>query len=335
MIIKKIIKGLVMRGIIQPIMNQIHALESKMLQDNENIKYIEASPNRFDIPGELAKLQSDKAKLAGFPRTVPLIISSIHDIKKSLKTITTSIDSPKTEISTEELLELETYCKDLGIGAIGYAKVPKKYIFQHKAVRYENAIVLAMEMDKEKLELAPSMATGVMVHKTYNKLGKASLKIAKKLKDKGFGIHAGHPMEGRVLYPALAVEAGMGWFGKHGMLITPEFGPRVRLTAIYTSITNLPFSTENPHAWIEGFCNTCKLCVKKCPPKAILEVSKVDTNGFIKAIDTEKCFLEFATNHGCSICLKVCPFNQTGYKKLHQIYLKKSGTQITSPKDKI
>lgn len=331
MIIKKAIKGLLMHGIVLPLMNQANTLESSMLQDNDNIKYIDASPKRFEVLNELTKLQSDKAKLAGFPKTVPLIISSVSDIKKSLKTMTKSMDSLKTEIPRDELMELENHCRNLGIGAIGYAKVPRKYIFQHKAVRYDNAIVLAMEMDKETLKSAPSKETGVMVHKTYNKLGKVSLIIANKLKDKGFGVHAGHALMGQVLYPALAVEAGMGWYGKHGMLITPEFGPRVRLTAVYTSITNLPFSTENHHAWIEEFCKNCKFCVRKCPPKAILKKSEVDTNGLIKAINTEKCFLEFAENQGCSICLKTCLFNQKGYKKLHQVYLKKSGTQVSSP----
>lgn len=330
MIIKKAVKGLLMHGIVLPMMNQANALESIMLQNNGNIKYIDASPERFEVLHELTELESEKAQLAGFPRTVPLIISSVNDIKKTVKTITEGMDSPKTEISREELLELETYCRNLGINAIGYAKVPRKYIFQNKAIRYENAIVLAMKMDKEKLALAPSKETGVMVHKTYNKLGKVSLRIARKLKEKGFGVHTGHPLMGQVLYPALAVKAGMGWHGKHGMLITPEFGPTVRLTAIYTSITNLPFSKENPHAWIEGFCKNCKLCMKKCPPKAILNKSDVDTNGLIKATDTEKCFLEFAENQGCSICLKTCLFNQRGYEKLHQIHLKKSGVRASS-----
>ncbi len=320
---------MLMHGIVLPLMNQANAIEATMLRDNDNIRYIGASPERFEVLDELTNLKSDKAQLAGFPRTIPLIISSVNDIKKSLKTITKGLDSPKTEISPEELLEIEKYCQNQGIDAIGYTKVPRKYIFQRKAIRYENAIVLAMKMNKKKLELAPSKETGVMVHKTYNKLGKVSLRIAKRFKDKGFGVHAGHALMGQVLYPALAVKAGMGWYGKHGMLITPEHGPIVRLTAIYTSISNLPFSKKNYHAWIEEFCKNCKLCVNKCPPKAILKKSEVDTNGLIKAIDTERCFLEFAENQGCSICLKKCLFNQKGYKKLYQIYLKKSGTRGT------
>ena len=332
MIVKKTIKRLILKGLVLPPMEQANTLESHMLQNKNNTKYIEASPERFEVLHELTKLESNKAQLAGFPRTVPLIISSAYDIKKSLKSMTNNLASLKTEISRQELTELETYCRNLGIGAIGYVRVPRKNIFQQKAIRYENAIVLAMEMDKEKLAFAPSKETGVMVHKTYNKLGKVSLRIAEQLKAKGFGVHAGHPLMGQALYPALAVEAGMGWYGKHGMLITPEFGPRVRLTAIYTSIENLPFSTENPHAWIEDFCKNCKLCFKKCPPKAIYKTSEVNTNGLIKAISTNKCFLEFAENQGCSICLKTCLFNQKGYQKLHQVHQKKTNAKASLPK---
>ncbi len=324
MIVKKTIKNLILKGLVLPPMEQANTLESRMLQNKDNIKYSKASPVRFEVLHELTKLKSDRAQLAGFPRTVPLIISSAYDIKKSLKSMTNNVASLKTEISRQELTELETHCRDLGIGAIGYAKVHRKYIFQQKAILYDNAIVLAMEMDKGKLECAPSKETGVMVHKTYNKLGKVSLRIAEQLKAKGFGVHAGHALMGQAIYPALAVEAGMGWYGKHGMLITPEFGPRVRLAAIYTSIKNLPLSKENPHAWIEDFCRNCKICVKKCPPKAIFKKSEVNTNGLIKAMCTKKCFLQFAENQGCSICLKNCMFNKKGYQKLQQIHPKKT-----------
>jgi len=40
-------------------------------------------------------------------------------------------------------------------------------------------------------------------------------------------------------------------------LITPKFGPRVRLAAVYTSIQNLPDSKENNHSWIEEYCKIC------------------------------------------------------------------------------
>ena len=81
--VAKTIKSLVIKLVLSP-MDHANTLESDMLQCNENIKYIEASPERFEVLEELTKLQSNKAQLAGFPRTVPLIISSVNDIKKSL-----------------------------------------------------------------------------------------------------------------------------------------------------------------------------------------------------------------------------------------------------------
>ena len=79
MLIKKAVKGLLMNGIVLPLMNQANALESNMLQNEGNIHCVRNSPKRFEVLNELAKLQSSKAQLAGFPRTVPIIISSVID----------------------------------------------------------------------------------------------------------------------------------------------------------------------------------------------------------------------------------------------------------------
>ena len=81
MIAKRIIKNLILKGLVLPPMEQANTLESCMLQNKNNTKYIEASPERFEVLHELTKLESNKAQLAGFPRTVPLIISSAYDIK--------------------------------------------------------------------------------------------------------------------------------------------------------------------------------------------------------------------------------------------------------------
>ena len=70
-------------------------------------------------------------------------------------------------------------------------------------------------------------------------------------------------------YTHLAELAGFGAIGYHGLLITPEFGPRVRLAAVFTSIEDLPSTATDEHAWIEDFCRECVKCVRQCPPQAI------------------------------------------------------------------
>ena len=85
MIAKKNIRNLNLKGLLLPPMEQANTLESRMLQNKNNTKYIETSPERFEVLHELTKLESNKAQLAGFTRTVPLIISSAYDIKKIFK----------------------------------------------------------------------------------------------------------------------------------------------------------------------------------------------------------------------------------------------------------
>lgn len=196
-------------------------------------------------------------------------------------------------------------------------------IFKEKAVLHDNAIVLVLEMDKDKIAKSPSRETVGMVMNTYNNLGIAANKIAKFLRNHGYSAHASHPLGGIVLYPPLASSAGLGWHGRHGLLITPEFGPRVRLAAVFTNITNLPYAEENPHSWIPKQCETCGKCIKSCPPKSLYEQPIIKENGLKTHNDSTKCFPYFTGNYGCSICIKVCPFSTTGYKKLHEKIMKK------------
>ena len=83
----------------------------------------------------------------------------------------------------------------------------------------------------------------------------------------------------------LAEKAGLGTIGTHGLLISPNVGPRQRIAAVYTSIENLPEINTNEHLWIKDFCTKCKRCVKACPTKAIFAKPKRDHHDTIKHID--------------------------------------------------
>ncbi|MFZ5966116.1 MAG: 4Fe-4S binding protein [Bacillota bacterium] len=313
--IKGTFKKQMLKAFVVPKMNKVIKEERILFEKANSIKSIENSPNRFEILYEMINFDSDNAKLPGFPNTVPIIGNSILDIVTTLKSLDASHKDFKKKISEKDLEDLENYCITIGVGSIGYTRIPRGFIFKGYAVQYPNAIVFTMEMNKDVLDQTPSHKTGIMVHETYNKLGKISLKITEFLRNRGYNAHSGHPLMGQVLYPALAESAGLGYHGKHGLLITPEFGPRVRLAAVYTDIENFPVVTQNPHVWIEDFCNRCKLCVRKCPGKAIYVENIEYGEGLQKTIDSNRCFKVFSEQHGCSVCLKNCPFNQIGYDK--------------------
>ena len=248
--------------------------------------------------------------------------SSINEGMKALQSLDSNPSEPKSTISPEKLQEFESYAKSLGIGAIGYTKLPRQLIFKDRAVLYDNAIVLLKEMDKDKVAKAPSIATFKMVFESYNSLSKIVNDLTGYLRKQGYGAQGGYPLGGLNLYPPLATAAGLGWMGRHGLLITPQFGPRQRIGAIFTSIENLPFAKTNPHSWIGGFCNTCGRCIRSCPEEAIRERPLIHDSGRKTHIIREKCLPFFVTKHGCTICVKECSFAKRRYEDIHKSFVR-------------
>ncbi|WP_457558745.1 4Fe-4S binding protein [Candidatus Harpocratesius sp.] len=96
----------------------------------------------------------------------------------------------------------------------------------------------------------------------------------------------------------LAVNANIGWIGYQGLVISPEFGPRMRLAAVLTSIENLPFTElkDNEHSWIGSRCEKCKACMRACPGTAILDPKPKEENRYRNYIEIDKCFPHFIEN---------------------------------------
>jgi len=281
----------------------------------------ESSPVRFNIPREGIKLEGDHPPLPGFPKSATHMIGSIINIHKSIFDLEKNPTDGKKKIDPETLVELRQFAKSVGADEIGFAAVPQEWVFQNTAIRYTEAIVLVMEMDKARMDQAPNPDTAVMVHETYNQLGQVSNKIADWLRERGYAVHAGHPLGGMALYPPMAQAAGLGWRGINGLVITPQYGPRVRLAAVFTEIENLPVYEGEKHAWVLEFCESCKRCIRDCPPDAFYDQPIQHENGLVTVLDNALCFPYFVKNHGCSVCIKVCPFNQQGYDKIREGFL--------------
>ena len=62
----------------------------------------------------------------------------------------------------------------------------------------------------------------------------------------------------------LAVKAGLGVIGKNFLLVTPEFGPRVQLTTVLTTMPLLPDTSLKVDP-----CQSCTICVDQCPTGAL------------------------------------------------------------------
>ncbi len=307
--------------VLKPMLQRLDEWESIVINFPRALHGNEQSAVRFHIPREGLKLESDQPPLPGFPRSFPQMLGSMSNIKKSVFDLANNPSPGKRHIDPETLAALEQYAHAAGADLIGYTSVPPEWVFQDTAIAYNQAIVLVMEMSKERMALAPNRDTAVMVHETYNALGQVSNRVADWLRDRGYAAHAGHPLMGMALYPPMAQAAGLGWRGISGLLITPEYGPRVRLAAVFTEIENLPVYEAEEYAWILDFCESCHRCIRDCPPDAFYDAPILHDSGLVTVLDNQKCFPYFATHHGCSICIKVCPFNQQPYEKVKAGYM--------------
>lgn len=65
-------------------------------------------------------------------------------------------------------------------------------------------------------------------------------------------------------HKTIATRAALGWIGKSDLLVTPQFGPAVRIS---TLLTDAPLDCAE--AIVHSKCGTCDICQKACPAQAI------------------------------------------------------------------
>ena len=110
-----------------------------------------------------------------------------------------------------------------------------------------------------------------------------------------------------------AARAGLGWVGKHTLLIHPRRGSWLFLGGIATSLAIEPPRTQRT---VDDHCGTCTRCIDACPTEAITPY----------AVDARRCIAYLTIEHrtpidpslrapmgdwlfGCDICQDVCPHN--------------------------
>ncbi|WP_378954748.1 4Fe-4S double cluster binding domain-containing protein [Pelosinus sp. sgz500959] len=115
-------------------------------------------------------------------------------------------------------------------------------------------------------------------------------------------------ISGEFPHKSAAVRGGLGWIGKSSLLITKKYGPRVRLSTIFTDI---PFQTN---ALLEkNYCGKCRKCVDGCPANAIVGNLWSDGVPRESLVNVQRCDVWKINNypqfngHVCGICVAVCP----------------------------
>lgn len=115
-----------------------------------------------------------------------------------------------------------------------------------------------------------------------------------------------------ILERAIAAKAGLGWIGKHSLLLSKKKGSFFFIAQI---ISDLEFDLDQP---VTDHCGSCTACIDACPTDAIVADKVVDSNRCISYLTIElRNEIPAKFKHqmedwvfGCDICQDVCPWNR-------------------------
>lgn len=241
---------------------------------------------------------------------------------------------------------LRKAARSIGAGLIGVCDYDERWVY---SARYSErtqcskpvdipedlpyVVVVGEPMDQELTATVPSALSGSATGMGYTHDTIVLLTVTQYIRNLGYRAVAS--MNDSALAIPLAVQAGLGEVGRHSLLITEEYGPRLRLGKIFT---DMPLVIDEPKSFgVKEFCDICQRCSAACPPKAIpseqpLRIAHSISNlkGVLKwTTNAEKCFRFWAgQNSDCSICIRICPYNRDFSKWYNRLWRRLAGTRL-------
>ena len=189
-----------------------------------------------------------------------------------------------------------------------------------------SVIVLGHAMDYDLVRTYPSALAGAATGREYSHEAAIVMQVAAYIRNLGY--EAVPSMNDTALVIPYALKAGLGEYARNQLVITPEFGPRVRFSKIFT---DMPLAHDGARRLgVREVCDQCTRCADACPVKALpfgapsdAPVNSSSIRGVRKwTSDAEKCFAYWAKlSSDCAICLRVCPFNRDYGKFSNRFWL--------------
>lgn len=228
----------------------------------------------------------------------------------------------------EYTLEFKEIAKLFGADLVGITPIDNRWHYSKRVDtrdftaasnklpgNFSHVIVMGHAMDKKLVDTYPSALASSAAGFEYSH--EAAIVTQMTTYIRSLGYEALGSMNDTALVIPYAIQAGLGEYGRNQMVITPEFGPRVRFSKIFT---NMPLHHDEPiNRGIAKYCTQCTKCADSCPPKALPagppsfeQLNQSTIKGVKKwSADCEKCFSYWTKlKTDCAICMRVCPFNR-------------------------
>ena len=217
----------------------------------------------------------------------------------------------------------------MGASAVGVCELDRRWVYSHRfdprtlehspihdiSDDFTHAIVMIHEMDYTLIRTAPAYGENAATGRGYAMMAYVASSMAHFIRDLGYkAIPCGNDT---TLSIPMAIDAGLGEIGRNGLLITPGFGPRIRISKVLTNLALIP---DKPiEIGVRNMCEVCGNCAAACPGQSISYddpttegLTPSNNHGIYKwYINPEKCFQFWVRNKGdCANCIRVCVFNK-------------------------
>lgn len=257
-----------------------------------------------------------------------------------------SADKAPLYNTTDTTARIKKAATLLGAGMVGICTLDHRWIYESnynrktdqsekidlpKHLKY--AIMLIIPQDYELGKTYPTALSGAATGLGYGVGLNCANALAQFITNLGYEAVASLNDTG--LSIPMAISAGLGEYGRLGLLITPKYGPNVRIAKVYT---DLPLEIDQPIEFgVKEFCQICNKCADNCPPRAIPKGApqSVPPNfsslkGITKwTVNAEKCFKFWVgLNTDCAICIRVCPYNKDYSKWWNRIAIKLANSPL-------
>jgi reductive dehalogenase len=260
----------------------------------------------------------------------PLPLDNIADVTKKIKVIASYAGADKVGVTKiDRRWIFDTVClngldpgppqiKHIVLKDVDQPKETETEFVLPESVQY--AIVIINVQPRALTQIAPSsIASVASTNQGYAQGGLTAVALAQAIRSLGYV--AIPCMNSTAMSVPLAIDAGLGELGRLGYLITPEWGPHVRIDKV---LTNLPLKPDKPISFgVTEYCTECGICAVECPSGAISpdkvrsfapppSAEPCGNPGALKwYIDGKKCSRWWSESGApCSNCMHVCPYTQ-------------------------
>ncbi|MFO8183989.1 MAG: reductive dehalogenase domain-containing protein [Candidatus Aegiribacteria sp.] len=278
------------------------------------------SPEHFDPADpellELAEARASWTLHDNYPAAFTDSITGDRRLVAGRSPFTFSFSTPE-----EASRNVTGVAERFGASLAGITRLDERWLYSHDrngspVTLPEKArwvVVMAVEMDRGCISRSPAMSAAAESGRGYSRMAALAGAVGEYLRLLGY--YARSCGNDTALSIPLAVDAGLGIMGRNGLLLTGEYGPRVRLCKVITDLELVQSAGDCPEP--EEVCSGCTLCAEACEAEALsfsekpaMEVLTESNNpGVLRwQFDPEKCF-DFWLKIGrdCSNCMAACP----------------------------